>query len=166
MQEKTSLQLGLLVSVGNWASWQVGCEPSFPCSYACETCFSWLRYLKKKKLSTSQLKQSSSPAPPQPYPPLLPSHFIWQDCCESLFLGISNIRPLRFLLLSALISLLRGVAMWGHSCCLWCKKNLWGSVLWTWLSFHASLHRDGLVYIFLMPHLLNQKWDYPCVSLY
>lgn len=47
IQEKKTLRL--LVTVGNWAAWQVGSETSFPCSYTCETCFFWRRPVKKKK---------------------------------------------------------------------------------------------------------------------
>lgn len=53
IKEKKSLQFCLLVNVGNWALWQVGSEPSFPCSYTCETCFFWLRHLKKKSVYIS-----------------------------------------------------------------------------------------------------------------
>lgn len=79
MPEQTSLQLGLLVSAGNWASWQLGSEPNFSCSYTCETCFFWPRLLMKK---TALILAKTILFLPSPHPassafsPLLPSHWI------------------------------------------------------------------------------------------
>lgn len=89
-KRKKSLQFCLLVNVGNWALWQVGSEPSFPCSYTCETCFFWLRHLKKKKsvyVSAKTILSYSSLFPlPPPRPPL--SNFIFSSAFPFYFMTV------------------------------------------------------------------------------